>query len=322
MSKLKNLARRPHIVSISLALILILGSGAFFALTYVQKLPRLASASELHDVKYWKSRVNVAGAAQAYKEAVGSVPVGSSLKVYHEIGHLVGAAIYEEKGLDAIVACDPLTVYGCFHEIVRLYMREHETNDLRPLAQRCDELLGMEMSWMCKHAIGHGLILQNGKTLDALRKSLEQCDTVATLEYMESCHAGVFMEFDYDMSNPGDLEKTRPLDETNTYSPCFDVSGKYFEQCIRRRPYWWIVALEKVPSDERYAYMMQLCRDPRIKGKTRAECINAVALQIVMFEGQTDKVWTRCSEISRTKEELEICSTEIDLAMNTLMPKK
>lgn len=318
MQKVLRFIQNPYVIAIILLVFVV---GSVFLYKYFQTLPRAASEAQLHDVAYWKSRVQTASAAQAYQEAVWSVPQGSPLKVYHEIGHLVGSAIYDLKGLDAITVCDPLTVFGCFHEIVRLYMRDHETKDLGPLAQRCDELLGYQISWMCKHAIGHGLILQNGKTLEALAKSLHQCDSVSTLDYTESCHAGVFMEYDYDMSDPGDLENARPLDDQNIYSPCFDVEGKYFEQCIRRRPYWWVIALDEIPQAERYLRMMQLCRDPRIQGKTRTECMDAVALQMVLYEDKNEDFSKRCEDITRNDEEKAICENGVRLAVDMLLPQ-
>lgn len=318
MQTIWRIARNPFILAAT-ALIIVVAS--IFLYRYVQSLPRAASEDQLYDVSYWKSRIQVSSAAQAYQEAVWSVPKGSPLKVYHEIGHLVGSAIYDVKGLDAIAACDPLTVFGCFHEIVRLYMRDHETKDLRPLAQRCDELLGYQISWMCKHAIGHGLILQNGKTLESLAKSLHQCDSVSTLDFTESCHAGVFMEFDYDMTDPGDLEKARPLTQENIYSPCFDVEGTYFEQCIRRRPYWWVIALNTIPKEERYSHMMQLCRDSRIQGKVRTECMDAVALQMVLYEDKETDFLQRCTEITKNDSEKAICENGVRLAVDMLLPK-
>lgn len=309
--------QNPYVVTV---ILLIFAAGSVFIYKYIQTLPQVATESQLYEVSYWKSRIQAASAAQAYREAVLSVPKGSPLKVYHEIGHLVGSAIYDMEGLDAITACDPLTVFGCFHEIVRLYMRDHATTDLRPLSQRCDDLLGEKISWMCKHAIGHGLVLQNGKTLDALNKSLAQCDTVSEIINTESCHAGVFMEYDYDMSDPGDLEKARPLEQNNIYSPCFDVHEKYFIQCIRRRPYWWVVALNTIPQQERYAQMMTLCRDSRIQGIARSQCIEAVALQMVLYDDKNQDFSKRCKEISTTDDEREICENGLRLAVDMLLP--
>jgi len=318
MLTVSRLIRNPYVIG---AFVLLLAAGSFFLYTYLQSLPRMASESELYDVSYWKSRTRAASAAQAYREAVESVPHGSPLKKYHEIGHVLGSALYDVEGLDAITACDAMTVYGCFHEIIRQYMRDHSTTDLDPLSKRCDELLGFDISWMCKHSIGHGLVLQNGKTLDALNTSLAQCDKVSPLENTESCHAGVFMEYDYDLSEAGDLEKARPMDQNNLYSPCFDVDEKYFIQCIRRRPYWWVIALHKIPQQERYAQLMAFCRDSRIQGIARTQCIEGVALQMVLYEDNDQDFSQRCKDIANSTDERAICENGMRLAVDMLLPE-
>jgi hypothetical protein len=250
------------------------------------------TTEQLYDIEYWKTRVDKVGANIAYQEAVAGVPAGESLRTYHSVGHLVGAAIYERVGLDGITACDSRTVFGCFHEIVRLYMYEHPKSDLKALGDRCDQMLG-RISWMCKHSIGHGLILENGRTLEGLRTSLTQCDSVSTLDYMESCHAGAFMEYDYDMTIPGDMQSARPIENDNWYSPCRDVDDAYASQCLRRRPYWWIIAMTNMPLEDKYARMMSLCRDAPFGSEAKKQCIQAIGIQIALIEGDSDEAHTR-----------------------------
>jgi len=311
--------RRYTLTVLLVACVVLTGA---FALSYkYAKGSSVPTNDELYDTEYWKSRVDAVGAAAAYEEAVRSVPAGENLRVYHSVGHVVGAAIYESSGLDDMTVCDSRTVYGCLHEIMRLHLREHPQQGLEELADKCDEQFG-ELTWMCKHAIGHGLMAINGRSLDGLQTSLAQCDRVSTLDYLESCHAGAFMEFDYDLTVPGDMDTERPVENEEWYSPCDEIDGLYYAQCIRRRPYWWLGALgDEMPIADKYARMMSMCRDSRVSTKeARVQCINAIAIQITMLEGGSELARSRCASISETAEEKMICDVEYEKAVMTLIP--
>lgn len=268
------------------------------------------------DAGYWEQRIRAVDAQDAYEEMV-TIALKYHLTDRHLISHTFGAALYNTKGVVSLPTCDPRATYGCAHEVIKRYIDSFGVGDLSGLAAACDSMKS-KSPFLCKHGIGHGLLLYNGRTLEGLRTSLTQCDAVTSPNNFENCHSGAFMEYDYDMTKPGDHTAPRPLEESNYFSPCNDVEAPYYLQCIRRRPYWWLLALPIPTIEEKFTTMMKLCT--RLSDDAAREaCITGIGHQTVfMYDTDANARYALCKSASQSPEEAAICSTGADRAYNAL----
>ena len=114
----------------------------------------------------------------------------------HDLAHLSGTLLYEEKGFDGIAVCTAQFAFGCYHGFLD-----------RAFAKNLDHLLDAENACLtlspnagatvagpaasCIHGIGHGVA--SFYLTEDLKKALTTCRKL--LVGKEYCFDGVFMEF-------------------------------------------------------------------------------------------------------------------------------
>lgn len=116
---------------------------------------------------------------------------GQTLFDAHELSHIVGNALYDQRGFFGIDACDETFGYGCYHGVIEETFHEYGPQALTEMELLCDELFvdDSQKYVACIHGIGHGLLTYNTYNLD---ESLADC---ARLELSYDCVSGVFMEY-------------------------------------------------------------------------------------------------------------------------------
>lgn len=116
---------------------------------------------------------------------------GSSGNI-HDLAHLAGNFLYQEKGLSGLKSCSSDFAFGCYHGLLDKAFAK-SLNDLNKAEDACLKL-GRKNSGpvaSCIHGIGHG-IASYFLTSD-IKKSLSACRKLSSGE--EYCFDGVFMEF-------------------------------------------------------------------------------------------------------------------------------
>lgn len=154
---------------------------------------------------------------------------GSSGNI-HDIAHLVGGLIFNEKGITGLKLCSSEFAFGCYHG----FLDKAFAKSLDNLAEAQDACLGLGRDGSgpaasCIHGIGHG-IASNFLTTD-LKKSLSTCRKLTSGQ--EYCFDGVFMEFV--RSAPGSFYKV-----DDPLYPCTELENDfgyiYSFSCGRNQP--------------------------------------------------------------------------------------
>ena len=117
---------------------------------------------------------------------------GGSSGNIHDLAHLSGILLFEEKGFDSIKNCTADFAFGCYHGFLDKAFAK-SLNDLDKAEEACLKL-GKKNSGpvaSCIHGIGHGVASYHS-TID-LEKALSDCRKLSSGN--QYCFDGVFMEF-------------------------------------------------------------------------------------------------------------------------------
>lgn len=156
------------------------------------KLSYTAQAKELEEV----AALNGASRAWNYVKDVFAGEGGASGNI-HDLAHLSGLLLYQEKGFNGIKDCSSNFAFGCYHG----FLDKAFSKDLSRLLDAQNTCLKLNTSSnqnsvtgpvaSCIHGIGHGVASFYSTT--NLKKSLVSCRKLTVGS--EYCFDGVFMEF-------------------------------------------------------------------------------------------------------------------------------
>lgn len=111
----------------------------------------------------------------------------------HDIGHVIGAALYRQQGIAGLAYCTSEFRNACAHAVMIGLLVEQGPQALPQAESVCDAIPLPESRAMCYHGMGHGIISYENYDLP---KSLALCARLGTPEsraYQE-CIGGVMME--------------------------------------------------------------------------------------------------------------------------------
>lgn len=201
----------------------------------------------------------------------------------HLLGHVVGDALYQERGVAAIADCTQDFRNACSHAVVIGALNEFGETALSMIRDACKKAPGGSGAYtMCYHGLGHGVFafysydLQ--QTIDFCRKT--GTEEHRNREYIE-CFGGAIMEL---MGGGGhDREawlaaRAKYLSPTMPLSPCMDtvVPTEVKSQCLTYlTPQLWEYAGISMGSPEPalFAKSFAYCDAiPRSKQEMRESC--------------------------------------------------
>ena len=197
-------------------ILLLLGIGAFF----------FAKTRPAAEEPGWRAMIEKAGPEKAYAqfaESVAAEPPGEQ----HTAAHNFGDALYEEKGLAGLSACDSRFGYGCFHQLVGRVIAEHGLGAIAEI----QHVVGTSSD--SNHGVGHGILAYLGYTLPKLKQALAVCPSGGTAPW--DCSGGVFMEYNFRTM----LGEGPRLPGNNPYAPCDALEGVQKTACTFWLPEWW-----------------------------------------------------------------------------------
>jgi len=154
----------------------------------------------------------------------------------HELTHIVGNALHEQRGLDGFQVCDPSFAFGCYHGVTEGLLEDRGVEVVSEVQSKCLEIFSASkfaQRASCIHGMGHGLL--TWEELD-VSKAVLDCDLLHQ-EYRGYCYDGVFMENSWAQ----DL-----YDEENPWSFCLSLPQQYYRGCAR---YQIAIFLSNVQSD-------------------------------------------------------------------------
>lgn len=153
-----------------------------------------------------------------------------SLGNIHDLSHLSGGLIYDDKGFDGIRDCTTNFGFGCFHGFLDKAFAKSidKLQDARLACLKLDTSLSGPVA-SCIHGIGHGVA--SFYSVSDLKKSLSTCRKLESGS--EYCFDGVFMEFARN-APASYVKKENPL------YPCDNLEKEYgyaySSACGRNQP--------------------------------------------------------------------------------------
>ncbi len=190
-------------------------------LRYLEEHPTL-SFQELSD--YFSGIADVHGALYAYDILRrATLPPNTDT---HLLGHVVGDALYRERGVTGIEMCTQEFRNACSHSIVIGVLTDEGEEGLSTIADACRKAPGGRGAYtMCFHGLGHGVFAYTGYDLP---QTVSFCKRLGTAlyrdrEYIE-CMGGMLMELVGGMGghDPDNFKKAqaRYLRATDPLYPC------------------------------------------------------------------------------------------------------
>lgn len=168
---------------------------------YTQSYPVLSA--------YFKHLAQTSGAAHAYDVLrTAALPPNVDL---HLLGHVIGAVLYQQQGIDGIKICTMDFRNACSHSIVIGAFLEKGEAALPEIRDACNEAPGGSGAYtMCFHGLGHGILSYVDYDLP---KAIELCKKTGTPEHQDreyiECVGGVVMEMQSGIFDPAEWSKQK-----------------------------------------------------------------------------------------------------------------
>lgn len=192
---------------------------------------------------YWTLRVSKVGGQAAYRELARSIS-STTIAQQHLQAHLFGDALYRIEGLRGASVCDERFSQGCFHEFMGQTISDNGLSIVPRLASECARSIAPR-SFFCTHGIGHGLVALLGYDEAALQEALAECDRMESIDPVNGCYTGVFMEYNLRTVAQSGGNSPRELTRANALEPCERLTDTSQWICYYSRvPLWWYQALQ------------------------------------------------------------------------------
>lgn len=146
----------------------------------------------------------------------------------HDLAHLAGGLIYNQKGFAGLSVCTSDFAFGCYHGFLDKAF-ETSLDGLNKAEEACASLGQGGPFASCIHGIGHGVA--SFYQTSNINDSLNACQRLTSGK--DYCFDGVFME--YERSAPQDFYSA-----SNPYQPCDSLEKRfgpiYSFACGRNQP--------------------------------------------------------------------------------------
>ncbi|MBI4035227.1 MAG: cupredoxin domain-containing protein, partial [Candidatus Chisholmbacteria bacterium] len=206
----------------------------------------------------------------------------------HDLAHLTGKLLYEQKGIEGIGLCTPIFAFGCYHGLLDAAFHT-SLGDLPQAEKECEKVgqVGSGPYGSCIHGIGHGVAsFHQSKNIE---KALSDCDLLR--QGRDFCYDGVFMEF-VRSATPNSYSKTDPFYPCNMLEK--ESDGKYSLACGRNQPTVFISRLGLTFEDG-----IKLCGENSLTDKFKGSCFDALGFMLASTQ-DVQKIIAGCKSIKNT----------------------
>lgn len=253
----------------------------------------------------WKSIISNKGAKKAYED-FKTENLKTPLGTQHDMAHLFGMLLYDTLGLDGLSICDTTFTYACYHSLVASALDKEGLSILNKTGDICNNLPDKSILSGCYHGIGHGILSYFGYDFSHLLQSLDSCNSYSTLNEIEWCSTGVFMEYNYHLV-AGPNRKMRDYDPSNIIYPCDSVPEKFVPACFFQQTQWWLSVLPG--SDANKIQLIETTCSQRSINEQN-QCFKGLAIHIGLYvKWETERAISLCRTLS-TVDRQESCLTQ------------
>ena len=235
--------------------------------------PSLETAEYSDIVSYWSDTIRHIGGVDAYqhfKTVYGTAPDDEK----HQLSHIFGRSLYTTEGFESLGVCDEDFSYGCYHEFIGLALSDQGLSVLEQIDDHCRE------EDDCQHGIGHGLVAHAGYDYSGLEAALALCQQLGTVDPLDGCFGGIFMEYNNRTMLSLDGVPLRNLDSTDPAALCRTIPTYATSACYFWLPTWWIEAGQGSVTT-RFTRAANYCLETPVS--YQLTCFNGLASEVVSF---------------------------------------
>lgn len=184
-------------------------------------------------IAFWRHEIGTLGPSAAYEKFTCSI-AGDTDSAGHQLAHVFGAALYLEKGLDAVAACDDKFQYGCLHEFFGRAIAEHGLSVIPQLDAQCKRSSGTDAA-RCEHGLGHGILAYYGYDVTGRDRAVTACHQVSDVG---ACESGLFMEY-FNQTMLADQAKIPQETAASLMAGCATLPPGDQSGCVFEMPRQW-----------------------------------------------------------------------------------
>ncbi|MBI3290513.1 cupredoxin domain-containing protein [Candidatus Microgenomates bacterium] len=206
----------------------------------------------------------------------------------HDLAHLAGKLLYQDRGITGIGTCTPIFAFGCYHGLLDTAFRT-SLADLPQAEKECEKIGAVNSGpyGSCIHGIGHGVA--SFHQTKSITEALADCDRLTNGQNF--CYDGVFMEFTRS-AQPSFYSKDKP------FYPCDSLieeyGQKYSLSCGRNQPTVFISHLGLTFADA-----AKLCGSNTLGDQFKSSCFDALGFMLASTQ-DVNKIISGCKTIKNT----------------------
>lgn len=257
-----------------------------------------------------REKIQRLGAAPAYADFSCTHKNEPDLTT-HPLAHAFGAALYLEKGIEAVGVCDDKFEYGCLHEFFGRAIKDHGISIAGTLDDECRTSFKGDDVMKCEHGIGHGVLTYLGYEHADLLRSLDICR--ALKGDAAACDSGVFMEY-FNRTMVGGQARSVGMSAQQLIAECNAVPLEDRPGCVFELPRQWrksAFPLAATTTEARTA-IGSWCENYRADASLYRSCAEGMGNDLYLLtQGDRALAVDLCSESARSTEALGYCSGQI-----------
>jgi len=252
----------------------------------------------------WAELIKKIGPKEAYLQFSKEYE-NMSIEVQHTAAHYFGKVLYQEEGLEGIVACDDKFSFGCYHEFIGTAISDKGLSVSKSLSEHCDAMGSKFLVLRCKHGIGHGITAYIGYEYKDLLESLNTCLPLQTDDLIGGCYGGVFMEYNF-RTMLAEQAQFREFEEHNSLYPCNILPSQFHSSCYYWQPQWWNSVLSGT-EEEKYKKIASFCNP--LPKNSQNDCVSgAGTIAAGISQWDPEKTIELCSMFGNNQLRL-LCRT-------------
>lgn len=246
---------------------------------------------------YFQDLANKKGAEYAFDVLkTASLPPNTDL---HLLGHVVGDALYEQKGVSGMGICTHDFRNACSHSIVVGAFYEEGEGSLPKIKEACQQAPGGKGAYgMCYHGFGHGILAYLGYDL---KEAIEICEKTGTLRYnnqeFTECVGGSVMELVGGGFHDREAWKRQREKYLKDDDPLYPCNSDFMPEIARPKCYVYLTPhLFQVvdgnlarPTPEVFDKAFPLCNKiPEAESRNREACYGGFGKEFVVLAQYRD----------------------------------
>lgn len=262
-------------------------------------------------VELWRQHIRSEGPKRAVEAAIESARNLSTYRDSHTAMHLIGSALYLERGNEGILYCKDESTGGCIHGFFTQAADMDGPGIISAYHTYCEDTKEPLRRILCAHGLGHVLVALGEYTLPELDVAVRTCSTLSKKPYPGelACIEGAVMEIVLQLGDDGLNTVQERNGNVGMWFPCDNLPEEYRAACYYSLPAfsWSWIRFSLEINDGALETMSGDCRSLH-KESHRLACIAGVGKAAAMHTDTKDaRVSDRCASFTKNTDEHRAC---------------